>query len=698
MAVISKIRGRSGLLIGIIGFSLIAFLLGDLFSGNSGMFTGDNTSVAVISGKKINVRDFEEKVQAAITNYKLSSQTENIDQATTEQLREQTWNQLVTDEVMGSQYSKLGITVSPEELLDMVKGKNPHPQIVQAFTDPNTKQFNPAAVVNFLKNMNNDPTGRSAAQWVAFEKAIQQERLTQKYNDLIKQGLYVSTVEAKNEYENRNKMVNLDFIMLPYSSIIDSTVKVSDAELQEVYNRNQKRYKQEASRSIEYVTFDVQPTDIDRQEALKQISTIANDFRTATNDSAFVKMNSDNYSEPTFIKKGGLPANLDSIMFNASVGTVVGPYEENNMYRVAKLTDSRILPDSVNARHILLRIDNPATKDAVMKTADSILTAIKSGADFAALSAKYSTDQAANQKGGDLGWFQPGMMVKPFNDAVFFGKQGDKMIVETQFGIHIVDIMNQAGGSRQVKIAYVDRRIEPSSKTYQTIFNKANEFGLKNTTAEAFDNAAKAQNLNKLTEANVQANARQVGPLENSRELVQWMFKANVGEISKVYEFNNRFTIAKLTEVREKGYAPLEQVKDQVMFEARRDKKAQMLTEKIKKAGNASNLSAMATALGTSVQQAVNISFASPFLNNGMEGRVVGKVMAMKQGAVSGSLDGNAGVFVVAVTSVVTPQAPANYNDIASQLRQQVQSRAQFEVFNALREKANITDNRYKFY
>lgn len=697
MAVISKIRGRAGLLIGIVGFSLVAFILGDLLSNNKGMFSGDNSTVAVIGGKKVNVQDFEAKVQTSIENYKLNNPNGNVDQNLTDQIREQTYNQLVTDEVMGKQYEKLDLTVTAEELMDMVKGKNPHPQIVQAFTDPNTKQFNPAAVVNFLKNMGNDPTGRTAKQWVAFEQAIQQERLTQKYNDLIKQGMYVSTAEAKLDWEAKNKIASVRYVMLPYTQITDSTVQVSDAELKAVYDRNLKRYKQEPSRSIEYITFDVKRTEVDRETARKAVEDMKAEFQAATNDSSFIKMNSDNYTEPSYVKKGTLPVYLDSTAFAVANGTVLGPFEENNTYRLAKIINSRVLPDSVQARHILLKVEG--NKDEVMKRADSILTAVKSGgADFMFLNFMYSTDEGAKLKGGDLGWFTPGTMVKPFNDAVFEGNKGDKLIVETQFGIHIVEITNQGGGSRQVKIAYLDRRIEPSSKTYQTVFHKANEFGIKNTTADAFDKSVKEQNLTKLTEANVLPSSRQVGPLENSRELVQWMYKANVGDISKVYDFNNRFTIAKLTEIRDKGYATMEQVKDQLLYEARREKKAQMLADKIKKAGSANNIDALAAALNTTVQVSENLSFAAPFLTTGMEARVTGKVMAMKDGAISAPIDGQGGVYVVQVVKMTTPPAPANYNDIAAQMRSQNQSRAQYEVFNALREKADITDNRIRFY
>lgn len=696
MAVIGKIRNKGKMLLFIIGFSLVAFILGDFLSSNRGMFGGDRTSVAVIGGKKINAQDFDERVQTLIQNYKLNQNTETVDQNTSDQMREQAWNQLVSEEVIGTQIEKLGLKVSPEELFDMVKGKNPHPQIKQAFTDPKTGQFNPANVINFLKNMDNDATGKTKAQWVVFEKAIQEERLQQKYNDLIKQGLYVPLAEAKMEFDARNRSASIGFVMLSYNTINDTTVQVSDAELKEVYESNLKRYKQEATRSLDYVTFDVQPSAIDREAAMKDISKLAEDFKTAANDSTFAAINTDRKAEATYVKKGALPPSLDTVMFNSPTGTVVGPFEENGFYRLAKLSDSRMLPDSVKASHILLKFDMP--DDQLMSRADSIKKAIEGGADFAMLSAKYSTDEGAKMKGGDLGWFGPGAMVKPFNDACFNAKKGEVIIVRTSFGLHIVAVNDMAGSSRQVKVEYIDRKIEASSKTYQLAYNKANEFAMKNNTAESFDNAVKSQNLTKQTEANIQESSRQVGPIENSRDLVRWAFTAKVGDVSKAYDFNNRFVIAKLTDIREKGYSTLEQVKDQVMLEARRNKKAQMLMDKISKTGKAGNINELAAALGQQVQNAPGVSFASPFLATGMEANVVGHVMAMKQGATSAPLKGMNGVYVVNVISFTTPPAPKDYKDTALQVRQQIQNRAQYEVFNALREKANIDDRRGKFY
>lgn len=408
MAVIEKIRGKANLLLVFVGFSLVAFILGDFFSSNNGMSSSD-ANIGEIDGKKVNVMDFEEKVQVQLTNYKLQSNTDNVDQNTTEQIREQTWNQLINEMVLTPQYEKLGITCSPKELLDMVQGKNPHPQVKQAFTDPKTGVFNPANISNFLKNMDNDQTGKTRQQWVVFEKAIREERIQQKYYNLIKQGLYISKAEAKDDFFNRTKTASVRYVTLNYASIPDTTIGVTDAELKTLYNATMKKYKQEASANIDYVTFEVFPSDVDRQAAEFEIKKLTEEFKVTENDSMFVALNSDSPFNPAFNKKGTLPLNIDSIMFSAPVGFVLGPYMENNIYKLAKVSAVKMLPDSVKASHILLKMD-PAKKDAILATADSIKTALKGGANFAILAFQYSTDEGSKIKGGDLGWFSTGMM------------------------------------------------------------------------------------------------------------------------------------------------------------------------------------------------------------------------------------------------------------------------------------------------
>jgi peptidyl-prolyl cis-trans isomerase D len=357
MAVIEKIRGKAGLLIGIVGFSLAAFILGDFFSTRNGFMSGSDSTVGEIKGKKINIMDFEARVQTQVDNYKLQSSNETVDQNTMDQLREQSWNQLINEMVMNPQFEKLGLTCSPKELLDMVQGKNPHQQIKQAFTDPKTGIFNSANVVNFLKNMDNDATGKTRQQWVLFENAIREERIQQKYYNLIKQGLFVTKAEAKDDFFAKNKTANVRYVALPYTSIIDSTIEITDSELKTLYNATMKKYKQEASTNIDYVTFEITPSDMDRQAAMFAITQLTDTFRTSTNDSVFVVLNSDGPFNASYNKKGSLPFNIDSLMFSVPVGFVYGPYEENGAFRLAKLSAVKMMPDSVKASHILLKIE-----------------------------------------------------------------------------------------------------------------------------------------------------------------------------------------------------------------------------------------------------------------------------------------------------------------------------------------------------
>ncbi len=698
MAVIEKLRSKAGLLIGIVAFSLVAFILGDFLTSNRSLLSGPGTTVGVIGGKKVDIQDFEQKVQKEIENYKLNQNTETVDNNTTDQIREQAWNQLVNDYVMNPQYKAIGINVSSDELADMIKGKNIHPQIRQAFTDPKTGVFNPANVISFLKNMDNDPTGKTKKQWLNFEDAIYKERLQAKYNDLIKHGLFVPTAEAKTEYENRNKNASIKFVWLNYNSIVDSTIQVTDEDLKTVYNKNIKKYKQEASRSIDYVSFDVVPSQADLGTALTNIGKLTEEFRTTTDDTTFVVANSDEGFDNRWQKKGSLDPQIDSLMFNAPLGFVVGPYSVGSSYRLSKLIDAKVMPDSVQARHILISTQGkPAA--AARATIDSLKQVIDNGGDFTTLAMQYSDDQGSKIKGGDLGVFGPGMMVPTFNDACFEGKVGDRVIVESQFGFHLINITKQIGGSRQVKIATIVQNIEPSSTTYREYFQKANDFAGKVKTSEDFDKYVKDGKLNKITEGNITETARTVGAMENSRELVRWSFSNEKGAVSKAFEFGNKFVVARLNEVREKGNSTIEQVKDQLTAEARRDKKATMLLEKMTAAGSVSDMNAYAAKLGVPVQTAEGFNFSSPYLASvGYEPYLTGVVSTLKPGVASKPFKGQTGTFVVIVNSFSTPPATKDYNDIKNQLTQQYQQRSQYEVMNALREKADVQDNRGKFY
>ncbi|MBL0341043.1 MAG: SurA N-terminal domain-containing protein [Bacteroidetes bacterium] len=711
MAVIGKIRQRAGLLIGIVGFSLVAFILGDLLTSNRSFLTGSGNDLAVIGGKKVNIQDFESMVQQLEENYKLNTGNQTIDQTTMESLREQAWTQLLNEEIMKKQYAKTGVQVSADELFEMIQGKNPHPQIKEAFKDPKTGEFSPANVLQFLKNMDNDATGKTRAQWIAFEKFIAEERMKEKYDQLIKHGLFVTTEEAKNTYEIQTKTASVKFIDFNYNTIVDSTIAVSDKELRDYYNSHQNDFKQEAARKLEYVTFDVVPSQTDREATLKSIDQLTQPFRESTDDSLFVSVNTDNKNEIAYFKRGTLSPIIDSTFFNGtSIGTVVGPYEENNNYKLSKLIDVKSISDSIKVSHALIAYAGseraPAevtrTKEQAQAMADSLMGLInKDPKKFTEIAKFQSDDKVSAEKEGDLDWItQESPMDPRFKTGAFETKKGSVSLVESNFGFHLIKVTDQTTPSTKVKVATIERRIEPGSKTYQMAFAKANEFASKNTNSEAFTKSVQEQGLNKRVAENLKETDKFIAGLESPRALIQWAYQSKEGDVSKTYDFGNKFVVAHLLEAKEKGIAPFEKATELVKGKVLTSKKAQLLIEKINaKSASAKTIEELATALGTQVKSAEGLNFASSFIPNlGVEPALVGTIFSIKQGQLSKPIEGTAGVFVAVVNSFTEPTAITDYTNNKNQTVQQLQQRASYEVFNALKEKAEIVDNRGKYY
>ena len=696
MAVITRIRKRVGLLIGFVGVSMILFILGDVLTSNSGLLKNNSDVVGNIGGEKVHFQEYERRIETLTENYKINTKNENVDQNTQDMLREQAWGMFVTDNTLGKEYNKLGLTCSSGELYDMCTGANPHPQIKQAFTDPKTNSFDASNVIKFLKDLPNRDEN-TQRQWKTFEDAISEERVSTKYKDLIKTGLFVTTEEAKRNYEEAQKNASIRFARLDFNTVPDSSVKVDDNDLSSYYNANPQKYKQaETIRKIEYITFDVSPSAEDRTVVMNSISTLATEYGVTNDNLVFVSQNTDGTIDSTYHAKGTLPVAVDTALFGSAIGKIVGPYEDGNSVKVSKLTSEKIVSDSVKARHILINIiDGDSAK--AMATADSLKNAVKKGSKFADLAMSFSKDQGSAVKGGDLGWFRQGQMVPTFNDACFNGKKGDMPIVSSQFGIHLIEIMDKSAGSKQIQVLTLERKIEPSQRTYDGAYNKAKEFASSNSTGEAFDSAIVKQGLNKRIADNIRENDKNIPGLDQPRELVRWVYTAKKGELSKIFTFGDKYVMAHLVGIKEKGTLPLDEVKDAVMVEARKIKKAQMLIEKFDAAGSG-NVDAIAQKLNVTATDADNVNFANSYIPGmGNEPAMVGTIFAMKTGQTSKAIKGENSVAVIMVKSFNTPVETKDYSANMKQLKEQRNSRSEYEVLNTLKEKASIEDNRAKF-
>lgn len=701
MSVLAKIREKSGLLLLVIGGALVLFIAGDLLTSNTSVFNRTATDVGEVAGRRITGEEFEFRVAKAEENYRLNTGQQTIDEGLKDMLRQQTWNQMLNEIIMDAEYKELGIVVSPQELYDMVRGNDPHPSVKQAFTNPQTGVYDPSAVLNFLKNMENDESGATKARWIEFEASIKRERLNEKYNNLITKGLYIPTAFAKLDYEAKNRLANVKFVAKRYNTIADSTIVLSDDDLQKYYKEHLNEYEQEASRKIEYVIFDVLPSQEDDQKILEDIAAIKEEFAKTEDDTAFIAANSDLPLNGAKFSRSQLPADMEEAVFANGKGYVHGPYKEGNLYKLAKVIDVQTSSDSVKARHILIKINNNDTASAQAK-ADSLKNLIKKGKKFEDLAKEFSEDPGSGANGGDLGWFTEGTMVKPFNDACFNGKKGDMPIVTSQFGIHLIEILDKTTPAQKATLLYVEKEIEPSSKTAQEVYIKASEFVSKANNKETFDKTSEEMGVVKRVAENIKEIDRNIVGLNNTKEIIRWVYndKTKEGNVSKPFEIENKFIVAILTEIREKGYATLEQVKTQVEIGARKDKKAEIFINEMNQAiTSGANIDAIASKLNTAVETADNINFAAFAIPGmGREPRVLGTIFATQQGATSKPIKGETGVFIISPQSFTEPAQVSDYSPYKLQLSGVLTNRAAGEVFEALKDKANIIDNRGKFY
>jgi peptidyl-prolyl cis-trans isomerase D len=700
MGLMNSMRNRGGLLVGVIAFAIVAFLAGDVLISGQNIFGGQPTDMGEINGEKVGIEDFQTKLEANIEQYKNNTGQSNLNEGMTGYLVDQTWNQVIYDEVMKQRIAKSGIKVSPEELFDMVQGSNPHPEVRRAFTNPQTGAFDPAQVLNFLKNMDQqDPTGDTRKQWLSFEKAIAEERVRQKYMNAIKAGMYVPTVFAKADYMDKNKTANVSYVLLDYTTVSDSSIEVSESDIKTYYNANKYKYKQaENTRSFDYISIDIMPSKEDTMDTQKWIYEQLQGLQNSTNDSSYINLNAETKYLGAFNKQGELPAALDTIMFKKAQGFIYGPYLDAGAFKIAKLISVKSLPDSVRARHILLPTAN-ANPEAVKKQADSIKGLIDGGANFAALAMQYSTD-GSKDKGGDLGYFDNKQMVKPFSDFCFQGSKGKIGVVLSQFGYHIIEITDQKNFNKQISVGVIDRAITPSNSTTQALFGKANALVSSIGSSSDFDNITLTDGFSKRVAEDIKQNDRFIAGMESPRELIRWAFKADVNDVSPLFEAGNKYVFARLTKVKDAGTIPMEYLKTELEAAVRKEKKAAMLKDKITTAtAGSANIQQIAQKLGTTAVPASGISFGFPVIPGvSREPSVVGKLFGSEKGKMVGPVEGEKGVYLVLLETIVDALPLPDYSSTKNDLYTTAKSRVDNEFLEGLKKSAKIKDNRVLFY
>lgn len=711
MSIIQNIRDKAAwIIIGAIALALLAFIVQDAFQ-NQSIFRSNPTTLGTVAGKKIDAATFEEKFKRAEVQY--TSQGYPMNEGMRQNIRESLWSEYVEDAIMSKRYEKLGIQTSDRELSDILFGANPPQDIRQQFTDPATGQYDAFAAnqqIQALRKQKNTPMYKSFFE--EYLPALKKVRQKEKYLAMLANSSYVPKWMVEKTNADNSQKSAIGFVIIPYSTISDSAIKVTDEEILSYVNDHKEEYKQEESRGIEYVTFNAAPSKTDSLEILKQIAALKNEFASTEDPAAFlVRNNSETPFFDGFVLKSKMQvADTDSIQ-KLKDGEIYGPYIDGGNYVLAKMIAKRNLPDSVKSRHILIKFSDkgtPVLDDSTAKRRiDSIVNAIRNGASFDSMVVKYSDDPGSMDKKGEYEFssLQMGNLSKEFADVIFYGVTGDKKTVKVDNasygGYHYIEVLNQKNFEPAYKVAYLTKAIVASDATDNSAMGLASQFAAESRTKKRFEENAKKSNLNRFTAAEIKPLESNIPGLGESRELVKWMYEADPGDVAeRPYLVGDKYVVPVLTQIAKEGPMTAQKARPLVEFIVRNEKKAAQI---IKKIGSASSLEAVSKAVSQPVSQSDSVLFNSPYIPNvGQELKLVGASFNKQyQTKISEPIPGNGGVFVLSVKNI---SAIANPDFDAAQQQASMQQMLQRSISNPqalleiLKKTVKIKDNRAKFF
>ncbi|MCI4650464.1 peptidylprolyl isomerase [Phaeodactylibacter sp.] len=702
MALISKIRKNSWLLVVLIALGLIGFIVMDMTSGQQSVFGSSQTIVGDIEGKKLDWNQFYRTEQVLYGNSGGDLYSR----------RSQLWNYFVEEALVKEEAEALGLGVSKTELLDLQFGTNPSPVIQQRFRNPQTGQVD-FQQLNQIKTAIEDGSiaedPRLMSYWAHQENEIIKERLQSKINTLVSKAIYTPTWMAEMGHAEQNAPISLAYVKVPFDEVDNAEVTLSDADYEAYLKENAEQYKNdEETRILEYVVFEVKPTVEDSAALRNRLAELLPEFETTEDDTAFTERN---YGVPpsTFLTEDAISASIKDTVMNMPEGSVYGPYIDQGKYRAVKLVERRMIADSADTRHILIQAQAPEQFVSAEKTIDSLQNLLETNqASFDSLAIKFSQDPGSASDGGKYEGVTPGQFVPEFNEVLFItGDIGKLYKVRTSYGWHLVEVLSRSASTTpRVKVAYLEEAIVPLEETQENIEADVLAFIGENRDLETLRENAAARGLDMKTSTGLTRNAFSIGELgggQASRDIVRWAFNASVGEVSPelygyqdpVDYYTNKYVVVGLRARQAAGLPSVANIKSQIEQQVINKKKAEMLAGKI----SGTDLPSIAQQFGTQVDTAQNVAFNATFVPSlGFEPKVIGKAYTMEQGSVSAPIEGKTGVFVVKVLSKPAAGQPNNIPELRRTMSSPVQQQVPARLIQAMKKNADIEDNRSRFY
>jgi peptidyl-prolyl cis-trans isomerase D len=711
MSIIQQIREKyAAVSIAVIALSLIGFILTDYFAGRGSGAGSQPTSIGSVNGKDIDVNVFSDRLTEMENGYR--AQGMDVNDEMRQQLIEMLWSNEVEETILTAEYEKLGLTFSSADMNEALYGSNPPPALAQQFRDQQTGAYDVNAArqfINSLKNKKaNDP------QRVYVERNIidylVQNGLRTKYGALLAGSVFYPKWLSDKDLNDQSSIASISYVAVPYTTISDSAVKVTDEDINTYVRKHKNEFKQEESRAISYVIFDAAPSAADSAYALSEVNKQYSAFASSTDAEQFTIANSSTTAFYNgYVLKSALQVpNADSIRI-LPVGGVFGPYQDGGNYVIAKMVAKRDIPDSVKCRHILVGVMDQQTGQAIMsdsaalKLIDSIKNAVNGGANWGEMVKKYNPlSDGSRENNGEMTFsanqIQQPNFAKEFADFILLdGKVGERKVVKTSFGYHYIEIMEQKKIEPAYKIAYFSRAVQPSDETISSASTAAAQFAAEARNAKQFEEAITKKKLVPRV-AEVRPTDYSIIGLGGARNLVKWVYENKVGNVSEPTTLGDKVVVALIAEEKEEGVPDAKTARIQVESIVRNQKKAAEIVSKI---GNNRDLNQIATSFKTNVLRADSISFFSPFIPGvGMEPKVTGAAFNPSvKGKSSEPIAGNTGVFVIRTENVgLQPAGNAAYNDRRLQMESGMKQSAANAALQSLRKAAKVKDRRIKFY
>ncbi|WP_289617388.1 peptidylprolyl isomerase [Alistipes finegoldii] len=677
MASLNTLRTKFGIVLSIvIAGALLAFILS--LKTEMG-FSGNDPRVGVIDGEKINYSEYYNQYEQV----KAQSGAQESNEQQSAMLANAAWQALIGKYVLTPGFDKMGLRVTEPERMSMVSGQHPSQAFYNAFADPRTGEYNVAAVHQFLSEAEANAQAQQA--WAQLNEQARMEREVAKFLGLIKGGVYVNSLEVANGVNSANNTYAGKWAGKKYSAVPDSLIQLKSSDIKAYYNSHKNMFKQTPSRALSYVVFEVSPTDDDMLALEKSVAEVGAQFAATEELKSFVRANrngkiADNYVSAKQLSEEEAKALLD--------GATYGPVLKNNEWTMARALDTKIVPDSMGIRHIVL----PYTQEAL---ADSLLTVLKGGADFAQVAAQYSVYDATAANGGEVGVMPFSAFSGEFAVALANAKTGDIVKIASGDAIQLMQVYRADKPSKHVQVASITYPVEASAATRRDIHNQAGTFSVNaKGSVEAFNDAASAAAVTPRI-ASLAQGERTIRGLEDSRDVARWAYGAEVGDVSEIFPVGKDYVIAMLTEIDDNEFAPLEKVSAQIRAQVLRDKKYDYIVKEL----SGSTLDEQAKSLGTEVADFDNVTFGAFYVNGpGFEPRLIGAISSTtEKGVLSAPVKGLSGVYVFEVDDIQTSDKQTAEGE---KVRAQAMAESMAQQFSvqAIQQMAKIQDLRGKYF